>query len=105
VIIEKKTLVQDALGFPTETWTTVATVWGELKEDKGKEILQNGADAGANGRIVAFRRGLVYLRYRSDITSQHRLRVSGATWEIESLRKLENNRRTEGLELVVRAND
>lgn len=98
VKILKRTVVVDQLGHPVESWGTIGEVWGELKEEKGSEVLQND-------RPVAFKRALVFIRYHADVTVQNRLTVRGNIYEIESIRTLENNRRAEGLELVVRAND
>jgi SPP1 family predicted phage head-tail adaptor len=88
----------DALGYQVETWISVGTVWGNLVEEKGKEILQND-------RPVSFRRALLFIRYRKDVGVQNRMKINGTTWEVESCRVMENCRRTGGLELVLRAND
>lgn len=98
ITIQQLTVVPDAIGYEAETWATVAEVWGELKEDKGTERLQND-------RPISFRSGVVFMRYRSDITPKSRLRIDGIIWQIESVRTLQNSRRNEGLEITVRAND
>lgn len=98
VTILKMTTSADSMGYETESWSTVATVWGELREDKGSESF-------TNDRPIAFRRGSVFLRYRSDITPKHKLKIDGITWEIEGVRTIDAKRRTEGLEVTVRAND
>jgi SPP1 family predicted phage head-tail adaptor len=98
VTILKLSVAADATGYEVETWTTVAEVWGQLVEDKGSESLQND-------RPIAFRRGSVYLRYRTDLTPKHKLKIRSVTWDIESVRTIENRSRTEGLEVVVRSND
>ena len=98
VTIEKKATQVDSLGFPAETWSKVADVWGTFVEEKGSEALKND-------RPISFRRATVYIRYRAGVTVQHRLKVRGATWEIENIRTLDLSRRMDGLELSVRTND
>jgi len=98
VAILKMSVSPDSTGYEVETWATVANVWGQLVEDRGSESLKND-------RPVSFRRGSVYLRYRSDLTPKHKLKIGGVTWDIESVRTIENRSRTEGLEVVVRSND
>lgn len=98
VSVLKLTVSPDTTGYEVETWSTVATVWGELKEDNGSEDLRND-------RPIAFRRGSVYLRYRNDLTPKHKLRIGTVTWDIESVRTIESNRRREGLEITVRSHD
>lgn len=98
VSILKLEVVADSLGYEVETWTTVATVWGELKEDRGNENLRND-------RPIAFRSGSVFLRYRDDLTPKHKLKIGTVTWDIESVRTIENGRRREGVEITVRSND
>jgi SPP1 family predicted phage head-tail adaptor len=98
VSILKKSTSPDSMGYEVETWTTTADVWGELRQEKGSEILQND-------RPIAFRRAIVFIRYRADVSVQNRVKVRGTTYEIESIRTLEAGRRNEGLELVVRSND
>lgn len=98
VTLLKKSTTPDSLGYPVESWAILADVWGELREEKGSEILQND-------RPIAFKRAILFIRYRPDVTVQNKVTVGGTTYEIESIRTLETNRRTEGLELVVRAND
>lgn len=98
VTILTVTTVADSMGYETETWTSVGEVWGNLVEEKGKEILKND-------RPISMRRALLFLRYRPDVTVKNRVKIGATTWEIESVRVMENCRRTGGLELVVRAND
>lgn len=96
--IQRKSTTTDSIGYPSETWKDIAEVWGELREEKGSEVLQND-------RPISFRQAIVFLRYRSDVNVQDRIVVKGITWHVESLRTVEVNRRNEGLELVVRTND
>lgn len=98
VEIQNASVTQDALGYPGESWSTVATVWGEFNEERGSEILQNN-------RPVNFRRGLLFIRYRDDVTPKTRVVLRGITWQVETIRVLDAKRRREGLELLVRAND
>lgn len=98
ILIQKRRTTADSIGYPVEEWVDVAEVWGELQEEKGTEVLRND-------RPVSFRRAVLFLRYRADITAKNRVKIDGIAWEIETFRTLDGNRRKEGLELTIRTND
>ena len=61
----------DAIGQPTPGWTDVATVWANIKVEKGMEHIRANADTAVNK--VSIR-----VRYRTDLTAAMRI-VHGAT--------------------------
>lgn len=71
VVIEQRTATVDALGQPLEMWSTVATVWGDVRHQRGLESLK----ADATTSVV---RASVRIRYRADVNAGMRL-VQGST--------------------------
>jgi len=98
LVIQQKTVAQNDIGYPSETWTTLATVWADVRAEKGSETLKAGRD-------TATEYATVFIRYRNDVTAQNRAVYRSKTWDIENVRVVQNMRRNEGLELVMRAHD
>lgn len=98
VVIEQLSVSNDDIGFPSESWSTLATVWAEVRQEKGAEIVK------AN-RPVATEYIIVFMRYRSDVTAKNRLSWSSRTWDIENVRVIDSMKRNDGLEITARAHD
>ena len=98
VSILRATTAADSFGYPVETWSSIAEVWGEFREERATEVLKSE-------RPTAFSQGILFLRYRADITAKDKVQCKGKTWDILNVRTLENMRRNEGLELALRTND
>ena len=93
VTIQARTLTRNAYGEQVETWADVATVWGEKNDLKGREFLaarQLSADI-----TTRFR-----LRYRADVTVQHRLVCEAVTYDINQVSEIG---RRAGLDLFATA--
>lgn len=88
----------DDIGYPVETWKKIADVWGTFQQERGSEVLKND-------RPMDQKSALLFIRYRSDVNSKDRIKVRGTTWEVEAVREIENMRRREGLELILRLNE
>lgn len=71
VTIEQRSSTVDAIGQPVETWTTVATVWADIRFQRGLESLR--ADS-----TTSIARASVRIRYRAGINAGMRV-VQGST--------------------------
>ena len=84
--IEQPVRTGDEGGGATLTWTTLATVWGQITAGSGREIVQ-GDTPTARGtyRII--------MRYRSDIAPTMRLGWNGRLFEIIAVRDEDGTKR------------
>ena len=71
-------------GAPSRTWSTLATVWAKVVTSGGREFAQGGAEA-------TEARALFNIRYRSDVTTEHRVAFPTTTdvWDIESVEDID----------------
>lgn len=72
VTIQAQTETQNVLGERELTWTNVATVWAEARAVSGRERLLANTE-------VAITDYLVRMRFRSDVTPDHRLELADGT--------------------------
>lgn len=75
IVVEQQSTTPDAIGQPTLTWTTFATLWADVKHTSGIEAVKAGAEAS----IV---RASIRIRYRADITSAMRVTHGSTTYNI-----------------------
>lgn len=78
VSIQARAAGQDAIGQPSETWATLATVWANIRHPSGSEAIR--ADAQAS--IV---RASIRVRLRTDVTARMRVVHGAATYEIKAV--------------------
>lgn len=78
VFIEQQTTTQDAVGQPVNTWTTLATVWAEIRYRRGMESIQ--ADSMTSVVMVKIR-----IRYREDVTAGMRVKSAGTTYNVTAV--------------------
>lgn len=78
VSIQTRAAGQDALGQPSETWTTLATVWANIRHPSGSEAIR--ADAQAS--IV---RASIRVRLRTDVTARMRVVHGAAIYDIKAV--------------------
>jgi len=71
VIVRQQSTTPDALGQPTQTWSTFATVWANVRHTSGVESIK--ADA-----FTPVVRASIRVRYRGDLTAAMRV-VHGST--------------------------
>lgn len=71
VQIQQRTSVQDAIGQPLDTWTSIAAVWADIRQPRGLEAIR--ADKPASEVQSSIR-----IRYRTDVNAGMRV-VHGAT--------------------------
>lgn len=82
------TTTADGSGGQTTTWLDGDPLWAQVRALSGREALQYGALQSS----VSVRIGV---RYRSDLTIQHRLRrePGGPTYELTAVRDVDGRRR------------
>jgi SPP1 family predicted phage head-tail adaptor len=82
------TTSSDGKGGQTTAWVAGDAVWAQVRSLTGREAMQLGAlQSTVTGRIT--------VRYRSDLTVQHRLRrePDGPTYELTAVRDVDGRRR------------
>lgn len=77
-----------------ETWSTVATLWAEVRRTPGREFL-------AMSQTVAERRATFVIRFR-EVLPTDRILFEGDLWDVQDARELG---RREYLEISAVAND
>lgn len=78
ILIESKTEVIDSVGDVTETWSTFADTWAEVRTQSGKEFI-NARQAHSELTHV------VTTRYISGVTSKMRVNNGGVYYNILSV--------------------
>lgn len=78
VALEQRSASVDSIGQPVETWTTLATVWADVRELSGLETLK----AGAETSVV---RASIRIRRRSGVTNALRAKHGSTTYDIEAV--------------------
>jgi SPP1 family predicted phage head-tail adaptor len=68
VAIESRADGLDALGQPLDTWESVATLWADIRDSRGREFTES-QQAQINETTVNIR-----LRYRADLLPEMRVR-------------------------------
>jgi SPP1 family predicted phage head-tail adaptor len=84
---------QDALGAPTEAFTTIATVWAKWMPQKASERWSSAQE-------VDMARGEFLIRWRSDVSGLDEVVFDGSRYEVDG-QPVEVGRR-EGLRIAVK---
>ena len=79
VRIQVQGSTQDDAGQLQDVWTDVATVWGRIRDVRGREFIE--AQQAPGGETVTE----ITIRYRDDLTRQHRIVGNNRTFEIETI--------------------
>ena len=90
VTIQSPINTRTASGGTTQAWSTVATVWAEVRSESGSELIKSG-------REVSQARYRIWMRYRDEVTTKHRIVYGVKAMNILSASV--NNQRTE-LEII-----
>lgn len=80
ITIQQPSITQDDIGGQQVSWETVDTVWAMVKERDGNENF-------VNQRRESRQKIEVTIRYRTDLTAQHRLLRGVAVLDILSIRQ------------------
>lgn len=94
VVIQSRTLSKDDLGGPVETWSTFATIWAEVQEQRGTEV--------AAGRLLqtqGVRATIIRARWLAGVNATMRVQFRGRTAQIVSPPVMIG--RKVGIELIV----
>ena len=75
VQIQQQSATQDAVGQLVNTWTTVATVWADIRHRRGLEVIKSDMQ-------MSMLRASIRIRYRSDVTASMRVVHSTGTYQI-----------------------
>jgi SPP1 family predicted phage head-tail adaptor len=78
VTIQEPAAVQDAAGQPIPTWTTLATVWANIRSLNGLETIKGGAES-------SVAKASIRIRYRTDVTAAMRVVHGSTTYEIKAV--------------------
>lgn len=91
VTIQQKSSGQDSLGQPNKQWVDVCTVWAQVHERSGKELLSSSAEQSETTALIR-------IRYRKGITTDMRIvhnppTGSGQIYDITAV--ITNEKRTQ----------
>ena len=78
VTIEHLVSGQDAIGQPVQTWTTLATVWADVRHLSGLETIK----ADAETSVV---KASIRIRYRADVNATMRATLDGRVYAIKAV--------------------
>lgn len=78
VTIQQLTAGQDAIGQPVQTWSTLATVWANIKQPSGMESIR--AD-----RETSVLRASIRIRRRTDVTAAMRVVLGATVYQIQAV--------------------
>jgi SPP1 family predicted phage head-tail adaptor len=90
VTIQSNTTSRNSYGEETDSWSTLATVWAEVRHLRGDEKFL--AKAVTTEKVITVR-----IRYRSDVTTQNRLVWESNNYDITEVAEIG---RREGLEIT-----
>ena len=93
IVLQRRTVAQDAYGEEIETWSTLDTVWAQRVELKGAEQWQAK-------QVIATIEAKYRIHWRAGLTPVDRMTEDGRVYEIYSA--IEMGRR-EAIELIVGA--
>lgn len=92
VAIQQQSTTQDAIGQPVLTWTTLDTVWANVRYLNGVETIK--ADA-----ATSVARASIRIRRRTDVTANMRVVLGSTTFQIVAV--LPDEQHKDHLDLAV----
>ena len=93
VTIEQDTPTRDTTGAEVESWSTLATVWAEVRERRGREFFDSH-------QVTAEIDTVFLIRWRSDVTAKMRINWDGKLYDIHFVGEIGRQR---GLEIMASA--
>lgn len=78
--------MRDAIGGVVRAWSTVATVWGEIKPITAREVVANSQ---VQGRVTHF----VRVRYYSALRQSWRLKYGSRVFNISGIRDADERKK------------
>ena len=95
VVIQAATQTQNSFGEPVESWSTVTTVWAEVRPISGQMRF-------TAARELSTEAALFRILYLSTLTERHRLSYNGKAWKIVGLAEIG---RRQGWEITAEATE
>lgn len=95
VIVEEKTVSRDSWNHPTESWSTLSTVWAQ-KVDKSV------SERGELDQVVAVNRTEWTIRYLADVKADMRINYDSSYYYITGVVEIG---RKEGMRLITELRD
>lgn len=94
VVIQQPSTSQDTIGQPAQVWTTLATVWANVRTQSGMERIRAGAQTSTVQASIRIRR-------RTDVTAGMRAVLGSTVYNIRAVLHDEETR--ESTDLVCEA--
>ena len=91
ITIQQPTTTYNDYGEPVESWSDLASVWAEVKQQSAREMWESGK--------VSEVEAMFRIRYRSGIDSTYRVVYDNTNYDITGVREIG---RQDGLEIVGR---
>lgn len=85
VTIQQLTAGQDEIGQPTQAWTTLATVWADIRYLQGLETIKGGAE-------TSVKKASIRIRRRTDLTAAMRVVYSSTVFQVKAVLPDEQNK-------------
>lgn len=92
---ERQIRVDDGQGGGTRQWSPLFTVWGGLREERGREALEMGRIESAHGAVLTIR---VSTQAR-ELTTSDRAVIGGVAYDIRAI--AQPDRRNRAFELTL----
>lgn len=89
VTLQTRSATPDGYGQPVESWGTLADVWAEVREERGREFFAGGT--------ASEEKRTFYIRWIGGLTSKDRVLYNGVAHDIRSIREIG---RQDGLEIL-----
>ena len=86
VQLQKPTNTRDTGGGLTETWSTLANLWADIKPLRGAETYRQG-------QVQEKTTHLITIRYRRDIGTNYRILYDSDNYNIKYIKNLDNRDR------------
>lgn len=84
IVIQSRDAGTDAAGQPVNTWTTLATVWANVKGATGMASIRQSA--AREGMAVEMNSYSFRIRFRTDIDASARVVFGGQNYDIKQVR-------------------
>jgi SPP1 family predicted phage head-tail adaptor len=78
ITITQRGTAQDALGQPVATWSTVATVWADIRHPSGVQAVKGDAD-------MSIVKASIRIRRRSDVDAGMRVTAGADVYDIKAV--------------------
>lgn len=78
IVIERRVLTDDGIGGTTAAWSTYATVWAQVKQLGGAEVVRSQ-------KTTATERLDITIRYRDDLRANDRVLHDGKVYNIAAI--------------------